>query len=283
MKKSLVRFLVVGSLALTLACQEDQDTMLVPDQATPQLEKTETLAHIKNLGYDERVIEDLGDYYVVEGDILFYKETFYEAQPDRKLSHSPKNGRSTQYSTGYPVAPEWQQNIAVYVDPAASDWQNAVLASLVSYNSLPDCRLSFTLTANSAVADISIFYDSSLPARTAARATFPYNGRPGFRIQVNPSFQGEETSAEAQRQLIMTHEIGHCLGFRHSNWWQFGEPERGIVNDSVPYHAELIPGTPREDANSIMNADILGDSWSGFSQYDTVALSTLYPLISEGS
>lgn len=102
-----------------------------------------------------------------------------------------------------------------------------------------------------------------------AIAEFPSADNAGYRIRVNTSY----TLTESQKIFILTHELGHCLGFRHTNWASDGEP-------SQPVGAYQISGTPTTDSQSIMNSGSAFSgvpNWSGFSTYDVIAAQTLYP------
>ena len=68
----------------------------------------------------------------------------------------------------------------------------------------------------------------------------------------------------------MVHELGHCIGFRHTNWDIKGE---GISSVGANY----IPNTPNQDSNSVMNGGTASYSWNGFSSYDISAVKYLYP------
>lgn len=102
-----------------------------------------------------------------------------------------------------------------------------------------------------------------------AIAEFPSYDRTGLQIQVN--LNRTNSLSSSQLTYILTHEMGHCLGLRHSNW-QGSETEGS-------YGAILIPGTPQTDSYSIMNSGGSGGvpSWTDFSAYDKIAVQNLYP------
>lgn len=267
----LLRMLLPVVALLTFSCENEEETApVINPEESQKIESSETLSYIKDLGFDEELIEDQGEYYVVDGDMLFYKEMHVHPK-------KPKQGRSTQYSSGQLVAPDRQQNISIRVDPSLSNWQTAVQNAINSFNSLADCRLRFNITTSSD-ADINIIPSF---ATAVADAVFPANGREGFRIRINTAYTGANT--DARRQLIIAHELGHCVGLRHSDWYNRGgsgqsEPQNTYdPNTGAPITAELIPGTPQSDANSVMNCCIAGNSWGGFSGFDVVALNELYP------
>ncbi|MBX6330229.1 MAG: hypothetical protein IRY91_00130 [Gemmatimonadaceae bacterium] len=117
----------------------------------------------------------------------------------------------------------------------------------------------------------STFIDSD--STLAAEADFPADapagsGKPGPRVRVNLAYAGSPNT-DLTKLRNMVHEIGHTLGYRHTNW-QGNEPVSA-------YGANLIPGTPSTDPASVMNGGTAGVSWAGFSTYDNVATRTLYP------
>jgi hypothetical protein len=87
------------------------------------------------------------------------------------------------------------------------------------------------------------------------------------------------------------HEIGHCLGLRHSDWYDTrgscgqgngGQQTSLYYDDGRPIGYFHIPGTPADaydDLNSVMTActslriEVTGE----FSAYDKIALQYLFP------
>jgi hypothetical protein len=120
----------------------------------------------------------------------------------------------------------------------------------------------------------------SLPTGVFAAADFPgypdANGVPGYNILVNESYIASLQPPIYWYQVarILMHEIGHLVGFRHTDWDYYGEP-------AGPYGAIYVPGTPNQDAASVFNKffDPYGSYITPvFSQYDIAAIQTLYPL-----
>ena len=91
-------------------------------------------------------------------------------------------------------------------------------------------------------------------------------------ILINLDFDSNKSVELGSKSYNMVHELGHCIGLRHTNWDIRGEP----IN---PWGANLIPGTPSQDPNSVMNGGTANNVYLGFSSYDIIALQYLYPEI----
>lgn len=122
-------------------------------------------------------------------------------------------------------------------------WSDASLNAINNWKNISNCKINFYNVWEVNSTDInSITFINSVgdPAVAGyyALGEFPSADYAGYRIRINTAY----TPTASQQTFILTHEIGHCLGFRHTNWQsnEYQEPDGAI----------LIPGTPSTDAAS---------------------------------
>jgi len=200
---------------------------------------------------------------LVEGDVIISKTS---------LGGSGEPRPQFQWTTDVLVGSSQVQNITADLGGLASQpaWQTAARQALVEWNRV---NCSSVRLVEASPGDITFSTFSTFP-NVAAAASFPVDappgsGKPGPTIRVNVSYTGSPNNSSTKFRN-MVHEIGHTVGFRHTNWQSQGEPQS-------PPGANLVPGTPQTDAASVMNGGTATSSWSGFSTYDTVATRTRYP------
>src|SRR5688500_8806104 len=238
---------------------------------TPQTDneqKGTVYEYIKKLGYKDSEIKDIGEDYLVDGDMLFSKKS----QPDFSIFNGPK---TEQYGTSSYVGYDKQTFVAIYVDPSAAAFSSEVADAVDLWNNVPNCRLNFQVIGSLIGADIVVMM-YNLASGECARAYTPMNGNPGSLIKLgNGLFQFLPYD---QRMAAIAHEIGHTIGFRHTNWISLHEPQELL--DDVGAHADAthILGTPTgDDFNSIMNGFTCGESPTTLSNFDILAVQFLYP------
>jgi len=222
-------------------------------------------------GIDPDHIEDIGEYYVIEDDMRFKKNKTNLSKASKYFGIDNKNGKEIktyQWRTPEVISSanadriKVSSNISVpytIMDQAFNNWAN-----------IADCKINFYGIAARGVGDdnsIYVFHDNSINAY--AQAEFPNDDEAGYRIRVNSNLFNP--LSDAQKLYILTHEIGHCLGLRHSDLNTNGEGSSG---------AYQIPGTPVNDPSSIMNSGSYHSvvpSFSGMTYYDKAAVQYLYP------
>lgn len=225
--------------------------------------------YIQKLGYKDSEIQDMGAEYLVDGDIVFAKNS----NPDFSQFGGPK---AEQYGSSNYIGYDVQPNLLVYVDPSANGYINEITDAVALWNNVPSCRLNFAITSISGAARIRITM-ANIGSNVCGQAYFPMNGQPGSLIRLNPNLF-QNFLDYGQRMSVVAHEIGHTIGFRHTNWINNGEPTNATDDVGANVSAMHILGTPTgTDANSIMNGSTCGVAPTSLSAFDILAVQFLYP------
>lgn len=258
-RHALMGILVVTSM---LACSKDATKVRV-DRSHP------LAAEVEALGFRSDMIRDMGDYLLIEGDIRIPKWYVQRADTFRP---------QLQWTTDSLVGSSQIQDITVDLSGLASQpaWQTAARQALTAWNKV-NCTALRLRESSPGDITINTFSDPFDPG-LAAVASFPLDasegsGKPGPTIDVNTAYTGSPNNSSTKLRN-MVHEIGHTIGFRHTNWQALNEDD---LADHEEYGANQVPGTPATDAASVMNGNTATTGWGGFSGYDTVATKVRYP------
>lgn len=158
-----------------------------------------------------------------------------------------------------------------------SKMQTGLQWAVNNYNALNN-TLNFTLSfAASTNADMVVYNNGSSGA--GGSAGFPSGGRVYKWIQINA---GSNSLAPNVIEHLMTHEMGHCVGFRHTDYAK--RRCDGSNEGAAGIGAIHIPGTPTAnrwgqsglDTDSIMISCFSGNEDGEFSTRDRTALNYLY-------
>lgn len=259
--RNCFNLLSVGASFFLFSCQSIDS---VQPKSTPD---GSTLTKLKNAGLSQENVQMIRkDTFLVEGDIEMTRQEI------DSLSISNPSARISHYRTNYLVK-YLPRLITVKLATTLPQWCYVGTDEMIKrYNAL---GLAITFKRiTSGTPTINIVKDESLPAGVIASAGFPYSyGAPKGYLKIKTTSFGFYTSKEVVASII-AHEIGHCIGFRHTDMYKRcdNSSEQAGADGAI-----LIPNTPTSDANSFMKScSNFGDT--PFTIMDIVALRTLYKL-----
>ncbi|HEY1200712.1 MAG TPA: M57 family metalloprotease [Niastella sp.] len=254
--------LMAVSGVMFIACRKNVATEQV---ASPS---EEALAKIYALGFSNKNVSmDEEGNYVVEGDIVL-SQADLNARPELQFL---RVGAEEQYRT-YNLVTALPRVIKVSVSSKLpSSFKAALDEALGRYNAE---NLTITFQRVNSNADISIV---KAAGNYLASAGFPSGGNPYYQVKVNSSaLSGQPQSMIAS---VLAHEIGHCIGFRHTDYMDRSFSCGGqVVNEGAStVGAVFIPGTnANPDPDSWMLSCISYGQNRPFNANDKVALGYLY-------
>ena len=257
---------VATGVLLLVSCNSDEE-VINSEEVGPISE--EIKAQFTSLGFDVSDIARAEGGYLLEGDILVTLKAL-----DNMLTSDPvivDGPEGEQYRT-FNLVSRNLRTIRIKTTSSNSKLNTAIDRAIYNYNQL---GLTFNMVkvASNQSADITIRLSSG--NNFLGSAGFPTgNGRPWNSITMDQSaLNGSNDFAEQ----VMTHEIGHCLGMRHSDWYNRSlSCGRGGSEGAGNLGAVGVPGTVQNDPASIMKACASGGDNGEFSYYDRVALRYLY-------
>lgn len=265
--KSLLFAFAISILFLFQNCSEENSNQ---GNIESELKETPVVAKLTSLGFKKERIKEYDDFYLVEGDLMFSKDI---------KTYSKNNTTSRHAATNNLVSILKITFMSVYVDPSIpssgeDNWRDALSYAVSDLNNISGSTVHFNIiTSSSPTADIVIKSDGNvLQDNVIASAGFPNNNNPYNQILINLDFWSNTSVSEGSKRYNLVHELGHCIGLRHTNW---DDPNR--YEGPGSYGANVIPNTPAQDPNSVMNGGTANYSWNGFSVYDLVAIRYLYP------
>lgn len=255
------------------ACQKEK-VGLTEDQV-PQ----EVIDQLYQLGFNPDGIVRVDRGYLIERDIVITDEFL------RQQKHPQHVPGIEQYHTDNLVTTNGSRNINVYIK--TSGWRSfsqfyvdALDEAIDRYND-ESLELTFTRVSNQSIADISVVKLGFLQGLIGVlgSAGFPdANGNPYDEIQLNGNLENSFTVNGMA--TVIAHEMGHCIGFRHTDYFDRsiscgGDPSDEGASDVGANH---IPGTPTgatQAAGSYMLACTDGSD-RPFNSDDQTALDYLY-------
>jgi len=267
--KSLAVLFLGGIVALA-GCKKEAKTV---EGEISQAVKDQVYA----AGFGTDNIQKVDEGYLVEGDIILTPEYLNSSPANQTLrAGTEEQYHTTNLVTGLP------RTISLSLSQKLSNkpgYSQALALVRDRYNAL-GLTLRFEIAAPGK-GDIN-YVDGH--GNFLASAGFPSsNGTPFGTVKVNAQSIGSGTSSAFINFLgtILAHEAGHCIGFRHSDFFNRSLSCGGSpVNEGAStVGAILIPGTPAApdiDSGSWMLSCIGSGQNRPFTDFDKAALDFLY-------
>lgn len=276
MKKITLQILsLFAIIALVISCNNNETT---PEQETQDI-APEILAKLKDFNINTNDISiakqhlpdgTSRDRYLVEGDIYLSHE---------QIMNFKKVGKALgrNYRTNNLVARGKVINIMGYVANdgygLSTKEQNALTMAVQNYNEL-NLDISFNLSfgTNYTPQDMVVYVDA-LAGGSGGSAGFPSNGNPYKWVEIH----GLGNFSLDVIEHVITHEIGHSVGFRHTDWQTRQSCGQNVNEGAGTIGAIPIPGTTAGyDPTSLMLACFNTSVTGEFNQNDRIALEYLY-------
>jgi hypothetical protein len=264
MKKNLLPFAAAFIMAFSIvACKKD---VKIIDQNTEISQ--DALIKIQALGFGTSSVQKHEDGYLVEGDIILTTELL-NSNPSSTIL---RIANSEQYRTTNLVT-RLPRNITVSISTQLPSSYVAALDEAISRYANEKLQITFQRVNSNAQINIIKGNGSYL-----ASAGFPTStGDPYNQIKVNSRAIGNQPQATVAS--ILAHEMGHCIGFRHTDYMDRSFSCGGSPTNegASTVGAIQIPGTPAgPDPNSWMLSCIGSGQNRPFNANDKTALNYLY-------
>lgn len=255
------------SVLVLSSCQKEDSNQVVAKNEI----SAEAISKIQALGLSTQNAQRVEDGYLVEGDIML-TDADLASKPDYKML---RVGEEEQYRTNNLVSVGSGRTISLAVSSNLPSSYVAAVDELIRRYNAENLLIRFRRVSTG----YNILFTAAPSGSTyLASAGFPSGGNPFNRVQVNTGAIGSNPNTN-YLATILAHEVGHCIGFRHTDYMDRSYSCGGqYTNEGAStVGAILIPGTPSgADPSSWMLACIGTGANRYFNANDRTALRYLY-------
>ncbi|HEY0191566.1 MAG TPA: M57 family metalloprotease [Kofleriaceae bacterium] len=214
------------------------------------------------------------DIQVVDGKVYTGRDAEVSLEASREMLQRDASDEDEQYRTTNLVGSSIT-NICINGAAFSGTFSTALNNAISNYNAL-GLRWHMTRTSGS-TAGCSATITAKLTTGAGGVSGFPSGGRPYNTINI-----GSDTSQYGVNTTthVITHELGHTVGFRHSDYYNRAISCGGSASNEGDggVGAILISGTPSNATvgGSIMNSCFRASETGKFTSTDKTALNALY-------
>jgi hypothetical protein len=230
----------------------------------------ETLSQIAALGFSTKDVQKIDEGYLVEGDIILTSQSLRETPSQTKL----RIAEVEQYRTFNTVSASKYPTITVSVSGSVNSGFSTAVDNAIARFNAENLTIKFQRVSSGGNIVIRIVNTGQY----IASAGFPTSsGDPYNEVKYAKKYT---TYSDGFMTTVLAHELGHCIGFRHTDYMNrayscgSGGNEGQVTTGVGAVH---IPGTPTgPDAASWMLACLSSSTNRPFNPNDKVALAYVY-------
>ncbi len=255
------------------ALSEQDSTVMTADE----------LSLVKAAGFNSLWAEKHQGGYLIEGDIYLTK-TQLQDLASTPLTHNFIVGDEEHYRTNYIVSTPATgvRTITVRLtDGFPAYYSTGLDNALARYNTYTDLKINFLRVSTGGdivvtAADLGTSGGGCILGRASGFPTSSGDPSSGFTLS-NSSCATTYLNTVDKVDEVVAHEIGHCIGFRHTDYKRRNSCGPGAGESAGSIGAIHIPGTPTNVSgsyNSWMMACTNGSPL--FNDDDVIALREVY-------
>ena len=266
------------AFALVMAGSFASCEKAVVSESSPSLLSEEEKSLVASAGFNSNWVEKSATgEYLIEGDIYLTKAQL-QSMAGKTPSHNFIVGDEEHYRTYNVVSP---RNITVSIGTGFPPYYYTALDKAINRYNGYGLTISFSKVSSGGAihitaANLGTSGGGCILGRAAGFPDASGNPSPGFTLS-NSSCATTYINTEERADEVIAHEMGHCIGFRHTDYKKRASCGPGPGESAGSIGAVHIPGTPTNVSgsyNSWMMACTNGNS--SFNADDVIALKEVY-------